>query len=232
MNREHPMLMSTVMAESTLADLKTMTRRLTSLDAVNQQPDDWHISSIGNLYVPKCGNKKAKEGFGVVFRRSSDTNLSPELFFCPYGNIGDLIWVRETWQRRSHEAISKGFDEYYYKAGWKGCNDAGWKPSIHMPKAASRIWLKITDIKVERLNSISEDDAIKEGIIEYEDGTFKNYFTQKGLRDQDGVECLLPKGSFQSLWCSINGIESWDHNPWVWVISFQVVSKTGKPADL
>jgi len=101
-----------------------------------------------------------------------------------------------------------------------------------MPKAAARIWLQVEEIRVERLQDITEESAIAEGIIDYEDGTYKNYFTQKGLREQDGVDCILAKGSFQSLWCSINGLESWDANPWVWVVKFKVLSTTGKPRTL
>ncbi len=90
-------------------------------------------------------------------------------------------------------------------------------------------------LKVSMLSSckiLNEEDAIAEGVLEFEDGTFKNYFTQKGLREIDGVECLLAKGSFQSLWCSINGLDSWKQNPWVWVIKFKVLSTTGKPENI
>jgi len=87
-------------------------------------------------------------------------------------------------------------------------------------------------IFVEVLQDITEKGAKAEGIIYNGDGTYKNYFTQKGLREQDGVDCILPKGSFQSLWCSINGPESWDANPWVWVVKFKVLSTTGKPRTL
>lgn len=98
-------------------------------------------------------------------------------------------------------------------------------PSIHMPKEACRIFLRVKSVRVERLQDISHEDSLSEGIIEYNDGTFKNYFTKKGLRESDGVECLLPNGSFQSLWSSINGIESWKANPWVWVIEFERIEK-------
>lgn len=111
-----------------------------------------------------------------------------------------------------------------------------WRPSIHLPRELSRIWLQVTDVQVERLQDISEEDAEQEGVCYYPfDGTFHNYFKTKGLRESDGVECLLAKGSFESLWCSINGINSWDLNPWVWVVKYKILSTTGRdniPKDI
>lgn len=146
---------------------------------------------------------------------------------CPYGKPGDILWVRETF------AMSVDRHTFSLKAhGHRLPHGAKWKPSIHMPKSLSMVWLQIQDVRVERLHDITEDDAIAEGVCEYNDGTFKNYFTQKGLTANDGVECLLAKGSFQSLWCSINGIESWNQNPWVWVVSFKVLTTTGNLSSI
>src|SRR5690606_3728284 len=85
--------------------------------------------------------------------------------------------------------------------------------------------------RVERLQDISEEDAVAEGVIEFEDGYYKNYFTKKGLRESDGVECLTAIASFQTLICQINGLNTWDSNPWVWVVKFRVLSTTGRPTD-
>lgn len=94
-----------------------------------------------------------------------------------------------------------------------------WKPSIHMPRAASRITLEITGVRVERLQSISESDCIAEG-IESEPGTahWKNYETGPGWRYWES-----PKQSYRTLWESINGPGSWDTNPWAWCIEFKKV---------
>lgn len=216
---ERPIIFSTEMVNANLDGRKTMTRRI-----VKPQPDHFH----------KFGN-------GPMLPQKGEVEIS-----CPYGRVGDLLWVRETFKQVSHYAF---FDDtiFQFKADGKTtmpqlnhpdadidqCIDmSAWKPSIHMPKAIARIWLMIEGIRIERLNTISEDDAINEGVLEFEDGTYKNYFTQKGLRAIDGVDCLLAKGSFQSLWCSINGLDSWEASPWVWVIKFKVISTTGKPKNL
>lgn len=129
---------------------------------------------------------------------------------CPYGAPGDLLWVREAW--------GNGATRVMYKAG---CNrmyrpPEGWKPSIHMPRWASRLTLEITDVRVERLQGISENDARAEGIA---DGGCLN------CGEHEPCGCAEPKpdarDAFIHLWRSINGEESWSANPWVWVIQFQ-----------
>lgn len=122
---------------------------------------------------------------------------------CPYGNIGDLLYVRETW------ALVNGCD-YFYKAGFKpnvvfqNVGELKWKPSIHMPKDAARIWLEITGVRVEALQNISSRDAVLEGMPE------------------NGQPFV---GQFKNLWCKINGVGSWDQNPFVWIVEFKKVTK-------
>jgi len=202
--KETPIIFSTEMVKAIIQDRKTTTRRKVKGIALKWLGSDLLFTPE---YVADPGNN-----------------------FCPFGQVGDMLWVRETfspWKiSQGDTTISSG---YYYRANFPDGTGHKFKPSIFMPKEAARIWLEITHIKIERLNDISEDDALSEGVIEYEDGTFHNYFTQKGLRESDGVECLLAKGSFQGLWCSIHGLDSWKHNPWVWAISFRVLSRTGKP---
>lgn len=134
--------------------------------------------------------------------------------------VGDFLWVRETWRWIEQET---GGYRYEYKATEKINLSVKWRPSIYMPRAALRLFLKVTNIRVERLQEITEQDALNEGIVDYKDGTYKNYYRKKGLTDQDGVECLGPIASFQSLWQTINGFESWDNNPFVLVITFKVI---------
>lgn len=169
---------------------------------------------------------------------------------CPFGAVGDRIWVRETWGVVSHELDEDGriqpwtpdrpataihempFGNGYYSGHaiysadgdftWgddDGYEDGRscWKPSIHMPRAASRILLEITDVRVEQLNAISEKDASAEGVppagslLPDYPGTF---LTPKG-------DYATAKVAFQRLWDSIYGEESWKANPWVWVIEFK-----------
>jgi len=137
---------------------------------------------------------------------------------CPYGQIGDVLWVRETHQ---YTDASLNFQPgYVYKAtdpDWETMEGWKWNPSIHMPKAACRLWLKVTNVRVERLQDISEEDAIAEGIERINpEGllAFKSYAV-------DYPATVFPYVSFQTLWHKINGRESWEANPWVWVIEFE-----------
>ena len=127
------------------------------------------------------------------------------IFNCPFGAVGDRIWVRETWARYN---IDQDSHDMAYRAtppaDWP--EEGRWRPSIHMPRWASRLTLEITGVRIERLNDISEDDARDEGAP---------------------TECCVIGDKhflgFRSLWKSIYGEESWKSNPWVWVIEFKVV---------
>lgn len=171
---------------------------------------------------------------------------------CPFGAVGDRIWVRETWGVASHAFSDDGlmidwvpdrpataihempFGNGYYSGyaiyaadgdfTWgddDGYEDGRscWKPSIHMPRAASRILLEITDVRVERLNAINEHDAQAEGVAKLRGGFWKHY--QPGWTQYQ----LSARGSFVTLWKSIYGDESWNSNPWVWVIKFKRIEE-------
>ncbi len=140
---------------------------------------------------------------------------------CPYGEVGQRLWVRETWMPFDDDhqivdckyayAASTTLDgedirKEYIRLGRK----YQWRPSIHMPRKASRITLEITGIRIERLNAISSADAEDEGV------------TLFGEDNRIGDETLYQAG-FRKLWESINGVGSWKQNPWVWVIEFKVV---------
>ncbi|HDX8850801.1 TPA: hypothetical protein ACGQXI_002799 [Klebsiella michiganensis] len=170
-----------------------------------------------------------------------------------FGKPDDRIWVRETWGVVSHELDEDGriqpwtpdrpataihempFGNGYYSGHaiyaadgdftWgddDGYEDGRscWKPSIHMPKAASRILLEITGVRVERLNAISEENAASEGVAQFRGGFWKHY--QPGWTQHQ----LSARGSFVTLWKSIYDEESWQSNPWVWVIEFKRCGST------
>ncbi len=154
---------------------------------------------------------------------------------CPFGQVGDRLWVRETWADVNHDGhpgIAYRADsglrvigeddgeeedpnlEKYWFAQWYADLISGaegnWRPSIHMPRWASRITLEITGVRVERLNDISHDDAKAEGCC---------YGRGGGVPDF----AVTPADHFPTLWASIYGVDSWNANPWVWVISFRRV---------
>jgi hypothetical protein len=205
--KQHPILFSTEMVQAIRQDIKTQTRR-----TIKPQPID-NTEVDGNFFE---GNHK---GYVKV---DGHPNWKKQFIheFCRY-KIGDVLWVRESWNRL---IIGGG---YRYKAdGDFNDPQLKWKPSIHMPKAACRIWLEITDIRMELLHDISPADALAEGIermylqqndSEVELLRFKHY-----LKDKWGPSAVH---SFETLWCKINGHESWNSNPWVWVISFKQIEK-------
>lgn len=207
---QKPILFSTPMVQSIIENRKTKTRRIVPskiLDAYYDY-DDW-ANSVGK-----------PEGIGV-FR-----TFEKEYFLdaCKYRK-GDLLWVKETclWVLRDHASDllegAKDSTQWVYKASidsdWMGYAKEKygykWKPSIFMPKDAARIWLEITNIEVERLQDISEKDAIAEGI-----------FCMDYIGDEPKYS---PIESFKTLWESINGAESWDANPWVYVLEFKRIEK-------
>ena len=132
------------------------------------------------------------------------------------------LWVREAWSIDPHpgQNYSGGLrspdgGEVMYRAtdGWHG----PWRPSIHMPRWASRITLEITSVRVERLQAISEADAVAEGVTAVSSGGVTLFTTT-------GVNCFqTAKDAYAALWESINGPDSWGANPWVWRISFKVI---------
>lgn len=156
---------------------------------------------------------------------------------CPFGSVGDRIWVRETWQaihdstdewghveeRTYAPSIPKEKDTYWHTVyqeyfGDESRDDRGfpWRPAIHMPRWASRILLEITDVRVERLNAISQEDAQGEGM--------ELTGWRPTYSDPDsGGEAWTPYDNFAQLWESIYGADSWRANPWVWVIEFKRV---------
>lgn len=118
---------------------------------------------------------------------------------CPYGTPGDLLWIRETW-RNVLDTYGCGY-EPGYQATCHGKHLYSWRPSIHMPRWASRLTLLVKTVRIERLNDISEDDALAEG---------------RSLIPND------PRGYFPETWEAINGTGSWAENPLVWVVEFSV----------
>ena len=132
--------------------------------------------------------------------------------------VGDLLWVRESWS-----PDRPGSKLVHYRAdGWdySDCPQSGWKPSIYMPRWASRITLEVTGVRCERLQEISEEDARAEGAMFFNGGEVNH----SGWRHDYKDVYRSARGSFYSLWNSINGKRApWESNPWVWVYKFKRV---------
>lgn len=226
---ERPILFSAPMILAILAGAKTQTRR--------------NVNPTGRIVAMSWPPLHPERGLRVTVRtgpRSTHTGpIGDHLDACPYGQPGDRLWVREKhrvtgWDEGGYVRVEyaadgadrlvatrmNDYDDWVYRrceiwerAGAKADVESGlmapppggipWTPSIHMPRWASRITLEVTSVRVERLHEISDDDARAEGAP----GPFDSLFT--------------PRLRFERLWESINGPESWDANPWVWVVSFR-----------
>ncbi len=196
--KERPILFSEPMVRAIIAGQKTQTRRVVK---AGLQPDEW---------LDRC--QYNAKGWAVNNDEGCDCKHGVS---CPYGEIGDRLWVREAWSIVPHvtedgpKNKAKGDGTgVTWRAAWDG-NPSGfkWKPSIHMPRWASRINLEIVGVDVERLKDIKDLDAIAEGV-----------------RFAGVPASLTDRGAFAKLWESINGPGSWDTNPWVWVVVFKKVS--------
>lgn len=212
--KERGMIFNSEMVRAILDGRKTQTRR----------PIKWKQTRFTEIGEREDGSK---------WPWSEDAEHACDFWHpCPFGAVGDRIWVRETFTGHyldddQIQDIKDGRDkasslcEYRadYPDGYQAAD--GWTPSIHMPRWASRILLEITDVRVERLNAISEEDAEEEGI------------DMEALYDsQDCYDCIADHnmtgrptvtGAFKYLWESIYGEENWKSNPWVWVIEFKRV---------
>jgi hypothetical protein len=221
---EHPILFSTPMVQAILKGRKMMTRRI-----VKPQPADHYFQSLvlhasGRYTWAPSGNfnPEDKEIIEVKF---------------PYGHIGDTLWVREEHKIFFDSKTKEWVCEYkdgtiirkYYKKISLITNEnlsrrkslGKWQRARFMPKDLSRIWLEITNISVERLHNISETDAIAEGVgsgFQMNSGYPDYQHIVNGVCEVTQDTAVM---SFCSLWSKINGAESWNANPWVWVVTFK-----------
>ena len=240
--RERPILFSGEMVRAILDGRKTQTRRVVKpqpVAPVVAEHNDivFHAGMTRNLARVKQSRGRNLAATG---------NLAAHPFPCPYGAPGDLLYVRETWAQVTRGLpeiggrfigmyqiphIEEGVGELLYRAtDDDGLSDQGfiWRPSIHMPKWAARIWLRATDVRVERVSEISEADALAEGIREVtKDGEVKKYCVYDH-RDMSSVRWAdmdrNPIDTFAALWDSLNADRGYDFfgtNPWVWVVSFE-----------
>ena len=208
--KEHPILFSAPMVRAILDGRKTQTRRIVK-DRMPGSDKYLQLQDATHVYQDGAGD------WIFWFGGPDAPPVTPEFtlkaypngggFKCPYGRSGDRLWVKETFAPFDQEAMkSRDRSMLFYRADDESTcpTDGPWKPSIFMPRWASRIMLEVTGVRVQRLNQISDDDAMAEGAP----GPFDDLFT--------------PRFRFEKLWESINGPDSWEANPLVWVIEFKV----------
>ena len=227
--KERPILFSGAMVRALLDGSKTQTRRAVKLQV--QHDDSW----VGGW---KIVHKRVTQAL-LTFNQLGGKPLGSDAAICPYGQPGDRLWVRETWvcddyrlQQGPYVEVPGAREALFYRADneqpFEAPEGKFWKPSIHMPRWASRILLEIVSVRVEQLNDCSRKDAIAEGIHRYEH-IWRDCEYPLGNVAYEPVEgwptrYSCPVQAYQALWESINGAGSWDDNPWVWVVEFKRVA--------
>jgi len=244
MIKERSILFKAEMVNAILEGRKTQTRRIVKCDskiAGIAEPKDWNCRRVDSRM-----QRFEEWGSGHGLFHTQDGGIFA--LRCPQGKPGDRLWVRETHAFESHldrkkasdlshsEPVAYPADKSVRCSPHNIVQIGKMRPSIFMPRWASRILLEITDIRVERLNNISSIEVLTEGIqIPYSDGyplielTGKYAavkYLPKGFKDMKPPQksTHLVVAYFASLWESINGKGSWDSNPWVWVTEFKVIN--------
>ncbi len=212
---DRPILFSGPMVRAILDGSKTQTRRVAKLPPA---------SNLGEWVAGECGGPKGgrtANGETIPLQANIWHTRSGVSLLCPYGQPGDRLWVREAWAKPQVAQSFGGSEWFVYREGDNRTDYGGpWKPSIHMPRAASRITLEITAVRIERLQDTSEADAKAEGceplVWNIPDGTAADLIDWP-LKAVDRPYA----NAYALLWQSINGPGSWDANPWVWVVEFR-----------
>lgn len=255
MRKERPILFNADMVRALLDGRKTQTRRI-----MKSQPTEGsgliEVGTFAPIVIDRKGEQQPGPDTFGAFSEDGEWGLK-----CPYGQPGDQLWVREahallprtayrasvgTGTIEQVEHPTDGYTAAVFREGFDRSGAPKWRPSIHMPRWASRITLEIASIRVERLKAISEENAKAEGVRFTDFGTF----TPKGAASLDMGETYHPfkpaqhlgyhvgdvsspsechgsaRGAFAGLWAAINGADSWNANPWVWVVEFKRVENT------
>lgn len=245
--KEHPILFSGLMVRAILANEKTQTRRVIKRPRrLTDKEFDDACEWMRDHNAVAVARRGPADGLGVVLKS-------------PYGLPGDQLWVREShailnahgqhraddvrwgpWAGLDFRVSPDRTQVAYYQYAFDRCGPPRWRPSIHMPRWASRIDLRITGVKAQRLHDITDADAVAEGVMSISDDAFwcrhfPAFFrevqtwaaaaagksaTVSEVERMPVPEPPSPRERFRALWSDINGAESWAANPWVWVVEF------------
>lgn len=208
-----PILFNTEMVKAILDGRKTVTRRI-----IKNVPD--------NVFIGKCSL-----GCGLFDKKTTFRVAEPKV------KVGDILWVRETFgnygdgtQILYKADFPNGAKQYMHNDGIHMCDIPKWKPSIHMPKSAARIFLKVTDVRVEKLQDITDEQCMKEGISEEKVTLNEDMFPNLQGCNAEIQNGSAEKSVFGNLWDSTvkDGNHFYSANPYVWVIEFE---RCEKPED-
>lgn len=224
--KERPILFSGPMVQAILAGRKTQTRRV-----MRMQPT-WDPLREVWTYEDRRGVSRWSGPTGPA-ACALHHGLLPS---CPYGQPGDRLWVKETWGLHRYGDFTcwqrdsiRGRTEDDLRCSWEVAYRADaetvydhWRPSIHMPRWASRILLEVTEVRVQRLTDINEEDARAEGIHRISHGREGDCYHHERA-EAHPKNWLYADDAFRALWDSINAKRghAWETNPWVWAVSFR-----------
>jgi len=241
--KELPMLYNTDMILAKMDGRKTQTRRPIKV------PSSWIFTGDSRTRdIPRPAIKYDDRIWFQWAEHFASGGIQSER--CPW-KPGDILYARETWDYAEdelgrHDKKTKGdcFGKFLYKANGDG-NHGRWRPSIHMPKEAARIWDRVVDVRVERLQDISEEDAIAEGAQHFPHipvGPITSSMNARPERwsmesSKDTDSCVSSAkwafaGYIDKISPAMNGNRIWAANPWVWVVKTETLSTTGKPQNL
>ncbi|WP_431699896.1 hypothetical protein [Pseudomonas sp. BR20] len=228
--KERPILFSAPMIRAILEGRKTVTRRV--VKGFQIPTEDTAIPTGDRHRWSAIGQRDPRYGFCVFGSTEAECAKELEVYApCPYGKPGDRLWVRETWAADAQvdsiaprdlsqgEPIQYPADGAFRQTGCAMLTPGKSRPSIHMPRWASRILLEITEVRVERLLDLSEEQAKAEGVRLYTDhAELGDWWHVEGIETYSAD----PRKSFELLWSSVGG--DWQSNPWVWVVEFKRVT--------
>ena len=220
------------MVRAILAGTKTQTRRIVKIP-------DWNpIACIASDTMHNGNFERIPSDMRYKILKCADSHGRHAEIHSPYGQPGDRLWVKETWatngcydylppRKLDRHCFAPDIGDGCYRATTPEGEEYGkWRPSIFLPRWASRITLEITAVRVERLQDITEADAIAEGVRRVtKDGVLFKHCIYDAGRDTSLTPWAIMRstavGAYADIWKSINGPDSWDANPYVWVIEFQ-----------
>lgn len=250
---EHPLIAKPHEVQAILAGRQSQFRRIVKLPngRVSKKPQ------LMPDYIGRWINSASSDqwaGFGSGEARpdgvqNTVNTMRTGWFACPYGKVGDRLWVREKyfpmrydWKELPGSPILYGDGFIREREAWgedyQGTTPPmghAWKGAVTMPREASRLLLEVVAVRVEPVQAISREDAIAEGI----DSCFEEFVPDECggtvyrdyMSEEPEAAFMTPEPSFQSLWASINGRESWEANPWVWVVEFKVIASPTSPIE-
>lgn len=219
-----PILFNTEMVRAILDGRKTVTRRIIKPQPKMSLCYTFAGSRKKDIGKWKYPSKTAYESWGGKYKRpESLTKDDLKMQWKPSYNAEDVLYVRETWSEWTDGYVYKAWNEPFPQAGQMPIMK--WHPSIHMPKEAARIWLKVTDVRVERLQEMKDEDFEKEGLENFCKKCSALFSECDTCLNDDGI-----KEDFKELWNSTikkSDIDTygWGANPWVWVIEFERCEK-------